>query len=78
MNTNSETFNRNTVASLNRANEMLHDAGQIVKAHRDDVRHWRASDELRKSADKLEKARNLLCNAIADLNRELEQMESDE
>ena len=75
MNTNSETFNRNTVASLNRANEMLHDAGQIVKAHRDDVCHWRASDELRKSSDKLDKARHLLVNAINDLTRELEDME---
>ena len=77
MNTNPETFDRNTVARLNRANELLHDAGQIVKAHRDDVRHWRASDELRKSSDKLDKARNLLVNAIEDLTRELEQQEGE-
>ncbi len=77
MNTNTDTFSRNTVASLNNANDLLWQAGQIIKANRDGIVHWRATDDIRKSSDKLEKARHLLCNAISDLTRELDQLEDE-
>ena len=72
MQTNNETFDRNTVARLNRANELIYQGAVIVAENRDGVAHWKATDKLRKAFDRLESARRGIVEAIEEIEGDLQ------